>query len=738
MVTAENFARAESNLYFTNVVKDGGFGKFHHNRELTPIERQTVIRMNRDTLYSAAVFDLDAGPVTITLPDAGKRFMSLQVIDEDHFTPAVYYGPGAHTLDRKAIGTRYVITALRTFVDPADPKDLAEVHKLQDATKVEQKARGKFEVTAWDQASQKKTRDALLTLGSTLPDSRRMFGARGQVDPVRHLIGSALAWGGNPEEDAIYLNVTPTQNDGKTAYRLTVKDVPVDGFWSISVYNAKGYFEPNALNSYTLNNVTAKKGADGSITVAFGGDASAPNFLPVTPGWNYMVRLYRPRSVLLDGTWKFPEAQVSKSPEAARRTAKDAYIYAYAMFENYATIYKQAVDTKAPEYIGGFNTYKHYSEPFTAKNHDIVTPNNDTPYSWAWLDLRSEPYVLSVPEVPEGRYYVVQWIDLFTHNFAYVGSRSTGNGAGNYLIAGPLWNGEVPDGIKSVLRSETQLAGTLTRTALDGPEDVANVKAIQAGLKLNPLSRFLGKPAPEPAPTITFPPPDKAKEESQDFIEPLNFLLQFYPVIHPTEVDLFRRFAEIGIGAGKSFEPSKVEAETLAAIDAGVKDAREQMAEVSKRTLSSNGLFGSREFLKNDYMRRDIGAEKGLYGNSIEEAWYGGYLGDGKAINRIHFAKDQLPPAKFFWSMTLYTLPERFLYDNPLDRYSIGNRTKGLRYDADGGLTIYLGHESPGKELESNWLPAPSATFSLVARVYGPSEVAMKGEWKLPPLQPAR
>ena len=224
-----------------------------------------------------------------------------------------------------------------------------------------------------------------------------------------------------------------------------------------------------------------------------------------------------------------------------------------------------------------------------------------------------------------------------------MGSRSTGNGAGNYLIAGPLWKGQVPVGIKGVLRSETQLAGTLTRTALDGPEDVANVRAIQAVLKLTPLSRFLGEPAPEAAPTITFPPPDKAKQESRDFIGPLNFLLQFYPVIHPTEVDLFRRFADIGIGAGKPFNPTKVDPMKLEAIDAGVRDAKEQLAEVSKRTLSSNGLFGSREFLKNDYVRRDIGAEKGLYGNSIEEAWYGGYVGDGNALSKVHFAKDRSP-----------------------------------------------------------------------------------------------
>jgi hypothetical protein len=309
-VTAETFQRAESDLYFSAVVKDGGFGKFHHNREPTPIDRQTVIRMNRDTLYSAAVFDLDGAPVSITLPEAGSRFMSMQVINEDHYTQAVVYGAGKYAYTRKQIGTRYVIMAVRTLIDPANPKDLEEVHKLQNALEVEQKSPGKFELPTWDPASQKRVRDALLVLGSTLPDSKRMFGTRDQVDPVRHLIGSAMAWGGNPEKDAIYLNVTPAQNDGKTVYQMSVKDVPVDAFWSISVYNANGYFEPNPENAYTLNNLTAKQADDGSITIQFGGsDARTSNRLPIVPGWNYIVRLYRPRAEVLNGKWTFPQAQ---------------------------------------------------------------------------------------------------------------------------------------------------------------------------------------------------------------------------------------------------------------------------------------------------------------------------------------------------------------------------------------------------------------------------------------------
>ncbi len=266
--------------------------------------------MNRDTLYSAAVFDLDAGPVTITLPDAGTRFLSMQVIDENHYTAAVTYGGGKRTLTKAGIGTRYVLTAIRILVDPANPKDVEQVHNMQDAIKVEQQIPGGFEVPNWDQDTQTKVRDALIALGSTVPDSKLLFGTKDQVDPVRHLIGSAMAWGGNPDKDALYLNVTPGKNDGTTVYRLTVKDVPVDGFWSISVYNSKGYFEPNKANAYTLNNLTAKEGDDGSVTVQFGGcDGKTPNCLPITPGWNYIVRLYRPRAEILEGKWTVPQAQ---------------------------------------------------------------------------------------------------------------------------------------------------------------------------------------------------------------------------------------------------------------------------------------------------------------------------------------------------------------------------------------------------------------------------------------------
>jgi hypothetical protein len=309
-VTVDNFIRAESDLYFSVVaLKEGGFGKFEHHRELSPVDAQTVIRMNRDTLYSAAVFGLDAGPVTITLPDAGKRFMSLQTISEDQYSPPTIYDPGPHTLTREKVGTRYAMIGIRTLVDPSNSADMKGAHDLQDAIKVEQSGGpGKFEVPKWDPVSQKKVRDALIVLSTTLTDTSDSFGTKDQVDPVHRLISAAATWGGNPPKDATYLNFTPSKNDGKTNYKLTVKDVPVDGFWSISLYNPEGYFQKNELDAYSLNNITAKKSADGATTIQFGEcDGKIPNCPPIMPGWNYTVRLYRPRKEILDGTWKFPE-----------------------------------------------------------------------------------------------------------------------------------------------------------------------------------------------------------------------------------------------------------------------------------------------------------------------------------------------------------------------------------------------------------------------------------------------
>ncbi|MTH78672.1 DUF1254 domain-containing protein [Paracoccus aestuariivivens] len=306
-VSTDNFVRAESDVYMAGLLKGGKIGEFTHFRELSPIDHQTVIRQNRDTLYSSAVIDLEAGPAKITLPETGGRFVSLQVITEDHYAPQVHYLPGTFELTKEDTGTRYATIAARVLANPNDPEDMKQAHAVQDGITIEQASKGEFVIPEWDKVSQDKTRAALLSLSALLPDTRGMFGAKDQVDPIRHLIGAAYGWGGNPEKDALYLSFFPEKNDGKTVYRLKVGEVPVDGFWSVSAYGADGYYHPNDLNAYTLNNLTAKQAGDGSTTIQFGGCAvDVVNCLPVTEGWNYLVRLYRPKPEVLDGKWTFP------------------------------------------------------------------------------------------------------------------------------------------------------------------------------------------------------------------------------------------------------------------------------------------------------------------------------------------------------------------------------------------------------------------------------------------------
>jgi len=309
IVTLDNFIRAETDMYFRKSVTDGGLGKLTHMRKMADIDKQDIVRMNRDTIYSSGVFDLEAASVKITLPDTGNRFMSMQVISQDHFTIEVAYGTGSFTYTRDKVGTRYVFIIIRTLANPEDKADMKLANEVQDKIGVEQASTGSFEVPDWDPVSQARVRSGLNTI-APLGRSGTKFGTRDEVDPVAHLVCTAVGWGGNPSYAAVYDGMFPKNNDGTRVYTLHVKDVPVDGFWSISVYNEKGFFEKNERDVYSINNLTAKKETDGSVIIQFGGcDSKVANCLPITKGWNYTVRLYRPRTEIINGTWKFPEAQ---------------------------------------------------------------------------------------------------------------------------------------------------------------------------------------------------------------------------------------------------------------------------------------------------------------------------------------------------------------------------------------------------------------------------------------------
>lgn len=307
MVNVDNFVRAETAAQFDRTLKlTGGVNRFVHLRGPTPLDKQIVIRMNRDTLYSAAIVDISKGAI-LTVPDAGDRYLSVMVVNEDHYVNEVIHKPGKHKLTMDKFGTPYVNLSVRILVNANDPDDIKKANALQDQLKIEAASAQPYMHPKYDEKSYKTTYDALIVLGRGMTDARATFGRKQDVDPVRHLLGTAWGWGGLPESETYYLNVEPNLPVG--AYQLTVKDVPVDAFWSVSVYNKDGFFEPNKYNAYSLNNLTAKPNKDGSFTIHFGGDPSSVNYLPITEGWNYSVRFYKPRKEILDGTWTFPDVK---------------------------------------------------------------------------------------------------------------------------------------------------------------------------------------------------------------------------------------------------------------------------------------------------------------------------------------------------------------------------------------------------------------------------------------------
>jgi hypothetical protein len=311
VVNVDNFNRAQTDFEFAGIIKmAGGINKVHSNREPTPVDKQNVIRMNRDTLYSLGVVNISKG-ATVTLPDTGKRYMSLMVINNDGYVNEVFYGGGSYKLSMGKFDTPFVCIVIRTLANPEDAADLAIAHKLQDQIKITAGSDKAYVLPNYDKASYKATLEPILNLAKGLARYTETFGSKTEVDPIHFMIGTASAWGGLPDKDAQYINVQPNLPVGK--YELTVKDVPVKGFWSISLYNEEGYFQANNLHAYSLNNLTAKPNSDGSYTVRFGGcTAATENCLPIMKGWNYSVRMYEPSEAIINGSWQFPNPPVKR------------------------------------------------------------------------------------------------------------------------------------------------------------------------------------------------------------------------------------------------------------------------------------------------------------------------------------------------------------------------------------------------------------------------------------------
>ena len=438
-------------------------------------------------------------------------------------------------------------------------------------------------------------------------------------------------------------------------------------------------------------------------------------------------------------------AKTNITPDEARAIAKEAYLYGYPMVDGYRIMHAYFVNRESPEFKTTWNQIYHMPRVYTPDDKAVQAPNSDTPYSQMGLDLRTEPIVLTVSPIEKNRYFSIQLVDLYTHNFDYIGSRVTGNDGGSFLIVGPGWKGETPRGVKKVIHSETELLIAIYRTQLFNPGDIDNVKKTMAGYLVQPLSAFLGQPAPKAAPAIEFPTPPTKEElrTSPEVFQVLNFLLQFCPT-HSSEKELMARFGTIGIGAGKTFDARKFSPEVKEAIEGGIADAWADFTHLHNTgEVTSGDVFGTREHLKNNYLFRMGAAVLGIYGNSLHEAMYPGYYvdSDGQKLDgakqyTMRFLPGQLPPVNGFWSLTLYELPANLLSANPLNRYLLNSpMLPQFKRDADGGLTFYFQHKTPGKDKESNWLPAPKGPFSVVMRLYWPKTEAIEGEWKEPPMQ---
>jgi hypothetical protein len=431
--------------------------------------------------------------------------------------------------------------------------------------------------------------------------------------------------------------------------------------------------------------------------------------------------------------------------------AEEGFIYGLPIVTNYAVMYEYAVDKNSGQYKAPFNQIKNEARVYTYKDTAIVTPNSDTPYSILWLDLRAEPMVLSVPEVEKDRYYSVMLEDGNTFIYGYIGSRATGNEAGDYMVVGPNWNGAAPPGVKKVFQSTTEFSLAAYRTQLFGPSDIDNVKKVQAGYKVQPLSAYLGKPAPPAAPEINFPKIDKQMINTK-FFEFLDFALQFAPA-GPEEKAIRAKLAKIGVGPGKTFDFPDLSPERKKDIGLGMKDGDAKIDKylaIEQKVIDGwrmSNLFGDRAFFNGDWLKRAAGARGGIYGNEAIEATYPftKTLADAEPLDgskhsyTLTFAAGQYPPVNAFWSVTMYDGTTQLLIENPINRYLINSpMLPEMKENADGSLTIYIQKDSPGADKESNWLPAPNGPIYLVMRLYWPKTEPPsilpvgEGTWKPP------
>lgn len=429
-----------------------------------------------------------------------------------------------------------------------------------------------------------------------------------------------------------------------------------------------------------------------------------------------------------------------KAQESLDSLAREAFIYLYPMVKNYLTLYQYAIELGGTQYKGRINTLNSVARVYTPADTGIITPNSDTPYSFLVMDLRTEPLVVTLPKIDEGRYYSMQLVDLYTHNVGYLGTREDGNGGGDFLIAGPDWQGAIPKGVKRVVRMTTELGLGIIRTQLFSSNDLEEVKRIQAGYKVQLLSAYAATPAPVSAPAVVWPVISELQMVT-DFWPLAAFLLQFAPAL-PGDEALRAQFSRLGLQAGAHWPTAGFDS-ALQVESAGV-SAQQKLAANVLKLKTSAGLFGSPQEMRGRFMERAMGAMAGIYGNSVQEALYPTYLvdSDGNPLDTskkryaLRFIKGNLPPVEAFWSITMYDGVARLLVRNALNRYLINSSMlPELKVDDNGDIVIYLQHSSPGETLESNWLPAPAGPMGVVMRLYLPKASALDGRWQPPVIE---
>ena len=445
------------------------------------------------------------------------------------------------------------------------------------------------------------------------------------------------------------------------------------------------------------------------------------------------------------------QAAAKLSPAEVQAVAEEGFVYGLPLVMNYAVMNAFAVNRDSRQFKAPFNQIHCEANVFTHENTAVVTPNSDTPYCILWVDLRAEPMVVHVPAVPKSRYYSVHLCDGNTFNYGFIGTRTTGTDAGDFLIVGPDWKGQTPPGIRKVFRSSTQQSIVIFRTQLFSPADLPGVAKVQAGYNAQPLSAFLKQQPPPAAPAIDFPRIDDAMLKA-NFFDYLDFVLAFGPP-GPEEKAIRARLASIGVGPGKTFAFKDLSPEQKTAVMQGMKqgDAKVDHA-VANFGHAMNGwnvgsAQGNRSYFNGNWLLRAVGARAGIYGLDAVEATYpmtrvdaaGKPLDSSKHAYTLTFAPGKLPPVNAFWSITMYDGKSQFLVKNPIDRYLINSpMLAGMKKNKDGSLTVYIQKDSPGKAKEPNWLPAPNGPMFVVMRLYWPKTEPPsimplgKGTWSPP------